>query len=65
MKVKHALIILVVGFAVSTFGALLKIMHWPGANVLLTVATVLQAVGWLTLLVKLVTYPKIKDFLDW
>jgi len=63
MKAKHALIILIIGFVASAFGAMLKIMHWPGANITLTVATVLQVIGWLLLLYKLVTYPKIKDFL--
>lgn len=65
MKTKHALIILIIGFVVGLAGALLKIMHWPYGNTILTIATFLQVTGCLILLYKLVTYPKIKDFLNW
>lgn len=65
MKTKHALIILVIGFVISFVGALFKLMHWPFASVMLTVATILQVIGIIILLYKLVTYPKLKDFLNW
>lgn len=65
MKTKYALVILIIGFAVGFVGALFKIMHWPLGNILLTTAIFLQIIGCLTFLYKLVTYPKIKDFLNW
>lgn len=64
MKAKYALIILIVGFALSIIGAMFKIMHWPFASDMLMVSTAMQVIGCITLLYKLVTYPKIKDFLD-
>jgi hypothetical protein len=65
MKTKYALIILIVGFIVSFIGALFKLMHWPYASVLLIASTFLQVVGTIILLYKLVTHPKIKEFLNW
>jgi hypothetical protein len=65
MKVKYALMILIVGFAVSVIGALFKVMHWPYAGALLITATLMQVVGSIVLVYKLLTYPKIKDFLNW
>lgn len=64
MKAKHALIILVIGFAAGIVGAVLKIMHWPYGNIVLISSLFLQAIGCVFLLYKLLTYSKIKDFLN-
>jgi hypothetical protein len=65
MKTKYALIILIVGFVISFIGVLFKLMHWPYASIMLITSTFLQVIGSIILLYKLVTYPKIKDFLNW
>lgn len=65
MKIKHALVIFILGFLINLIGALFKIMHWPFANILLVVATFLEVAGGILFLVKILTHPKIKDFLNW
>lgn len=65
MKTKHALIVFILGFIISLIGALFKIMHWPLANILLVLATFLEVVVGVLFLIKLLTHPKAKDFLNW
>ena len=38
MKVKHAIILLVLGFCLDFFGGVMKILHWQGADLVLIVA---------------------------
>jgi len=65
MKVKHAIIFLVVGFCLDFIGVLFKIMHYANGDTLLTIATFLKVFGGLLLLYKILTNPKIKDFMNW
>ena len=66
MKTKYAVIILGVGFCINNIiGALFKIMHWPSANLMFTVGSILEVVGFVLLLYKILTYPKFKEFLNW
>lgn len=64
MKAKHGIIILILGYCFDFIGGLFKIMHREGADTILIVATVLKIFGALTLLYKLIIYPKIKDFMN-
>ena len=64
MKAKHGLILFVLGFCLRFVGALFKIMHWAGADGLLVVSTGLLVVGGLLLGFKLLTHPKIQEFLN-
>lgn len=64
MKAKHALIFYAFGLSADAIGALFKIMHWPQADTLLLAATALKVSGILLLTIKLLTYPKVKDFLN-
>ena len=65
MKMKHAVIIFVFGLCLDFIGALFKIMHYPNADTLLIVGTVLKVLGGLLFLYKLLTHPKAKEFLNW
>lgn len=65
MKVKHAILLLVVGFCCDFIGADFKILHMVYADPLFVVGMVLKVVGILLFAYKLFTYPKAKDFLNW
>jgi len=65
MKTKHALIIFILGLALSFIGALFKLMHWPFASILLIVSIFLEIAGGILFLYKLLTHPKVKEFLNW
>jgi ABC-type Fe3+-siderophore transport system permease subunit len=64
MKAKFALLLLVVGFLLVVAGALLKIMHWPGADVTLLAGLAGAAAGAVAFLLKLLARPKAQEFLD-
>ncbi|HEX8325951.1 MAG TPA: hypothetical protein VF629_00315 [Hymenobacter sp.] len=64
MKAKHALILYALGLCGDAIGALFTIEHWSGGRDILLCATILKVSGVLLLLVKLLAYPKIKEFLN-
>jgi len=64
MKIKHAIILIAIGYGLDMTGALLKIMHWPWANIFLSLALLLKLAGIVTLVVKLVSNPRFRDFLN-
>ena len=49
-KYKFPLVFFLLGFAVTIIGALFKIMHWPGARILLFVG-MLSEVGAILILI--------------
>lgn len=65
MKLKHAIIFLVVGYCIDFWGYLQKILHAPGADSFLMIGTILKISGSLLVLYKILTHPKAKDFLNW
>ncbi|MDR0874140.1 MAG: hypothetical protein LBN27_11855 [Prevotellaceae bacterium] len=65
MKIKHTIIIFAVGICLTIIGALFKIMHWPFAGMILTVSSILEVIGIILLIYKLLTHTKFKDFLNW
>ena len=65
MKVKHAIILLILGFCLDFIGAVMKILHWQGSDLMLIIALVIKVTGALVLLVKILTYERLKDFLNW
>lgn len=65
MKIKHAIILLVTGYCLDFIGGLFKIMHYPNGDLLLLLATIIKISGALVLLYKVLTHPKLKDFLNW
>lgn len=64
MKAKHAIILLIFGYCLDFIGSLFKILHTAQADITLTIAAVLKVVGALLFLYKLISYPKIKEFLE-
>lgn len=64
MKTKHALTVFIAGILVTLAGSMFKIMHWPGANVQLILGISLEIVGGFLLLFKLITHPRLKEFLN-
>lgn len=64
MKNKHILSVLLIGVIVMVIGSLFKIMHWPGASVLVIVGTLTKVVALLVLIGKILSEPKYKEFLD-
>jgi hypothetical protein len=65
MKTKHTLLIFGFGYCLSFIGTLEKILHTNLADFTLTIATLLEVLGVLLSLYKLLTNPKAKDFLNW
>jgi hypothetical protein len=65
LKVKHTCIAIALGYCVDFCGAFLKIMHYGMANTFLTAGLVLKVFGVLLLLTKLLTHPRLKDFINW
>lgn len=64
MTARGAIVLLLVGFAVSIIGALFKIQHWPNAGGLLIASSLMQAFAVIVLALKVSRYPGFKDFLD-
>ncbi|OGX85718.1 hypothetical protein BEN47_14615 [Hymenobacter lapidarius] len=64
MKIKHAVIFLLLGILTALVGALFKIEHWAGADVLLLSSIALTVAGFVLLAVKLLTRPDAKRFLN-
>lgn len=44
--------------AITIIGALFKLMHWPGANIILTVGMLTEAIAIITLIVVLLKNTK-------
>ncbi|RXM52576.1 hypothetical protein BOQ64_06855 [Chryseobacterium sp. CH25] len=69
MKIKHVLIIFLIGFLINSIGALLKITHLSfgpfSGNAVLVMGSFFESAGILLLLYKLLTGPKFKKFLNW
>ncbi len=68
MKTKYPLIILFIGIILTTLGAVFKILHLEfgpaNGNSLLSIGMWMNVIGGIWLLIKLITHPKLKDFLN-
>jgi len=65
MKLKHSLIIFILGYCIDFVGSLFKIMHWKYGDELLITATALKFWGAAFFLFKAIRHPKVKEFLNW
>lgn len=65
MKIKHALLLIALGYCFEIFGALLKILHYLYADPLLVTSAFLKILGIIVLLYKILTHPKAKEYLNW
>ena len=45
------LVLFLLGMAITIIGALFKLMHWPGANFMLIIGMIAEAIAILTLIV--------------
>lgn len=52
------LVLFLLGMAITIIGSLFKIMHWPGANIMLTVGMLTEAIAIITLIVVLLKNTK-------
>ena len=52
------LVLFLLGMAITIIGSLFKIMHWPGANIMLTVGMLTEAIAIITLIVILLKNTK-------
>ena len=52
------LVLFLSGMAITIIGALFKLMHWPGANIMLTVGMLTEAIAINTLIVILLKNTK-------
>ena len=59
MTNKRALAILIVGIIVLIIGAFFKIMHWPGAKLLLIFGLAAEAIALIILIIKSLNAPTI------
>ena len=64
MKIKHTLIILAIGIIIWIIGALMKITHLPNANRILFISTIIEIIGVILFLYKIIRNKGLKDFLN-
>ncbi len=64
MTARGAIVLLLIGFAVSIMGALFKIQHWPYSTFFLVASSLMQASAVIVLAIKVSRHPGFKDFLD-
>ena len=55
---KWPLVVFVVGYIIRITGALFKIRHWPSADMLLTLGSLVMILGLAFLVIKLILYKK-------
>ena len=64
MKIKHAIVLLIVGIICTLLGMLYKLESWANASELLWGGIGLAGIGLVALLYKLIQQPSVKDFLN-
>lgn len=64
MKYWHILILFLVGLTITIVGALFKILHWPGAALMLMFGMGLKAFSILLLIVKIILNRKSSHILN-
>jgi hypothetical protein len=64
MKVKHIILVFLLGVIFVILGSLFKINHWPGAAKILLVGMILEILGLILAIWKVLTVEKFKDFLN-
>jgi len=55
---KWPFFIFFVGLLINIFGALFKIRHWPGADEILTLGSIAQAIAIILAIIKIVSIKK-------
>jgi hypothetical protein len=65
MKIKHLLVVIIIGFIWTIIGTLFKIQHWPYASEILVIGTLIKVIFGILLIWKILSTDKFKDFLNW
>ena len=65
MKTKYLITLLIVAFMITSIGALFKILHWNYGNEMLLIGVITKLFIGITLIIKLLTTKKFKEFLNW
>jgi hypothetical protein len=64
MKVKHIIILFLIGLAIMILGALFKVQHWPGAGIIIIIAPLVKIVAVILAIFKVYQLGKFNDFLN-
>ncbi len=64
MTARGAIVLFLLGVAITIAGATFKIQHWPFADALISGASLIQMIAVLVIAYKVFRYPGAKDFLD-
>lgn len=64
MKYLTIIVVFLIGIIVLICGALLKLMHWPGASLMLVVGFGIKALAVILLIIKLIMHAKTNEFLN-
>lgn len=63
-KIKHVLIIFIIGWIVSIIGTLFKIQSWEGGSELLTIGTGIKVLSGIFGIIKLMTIKEVRSFFN-
>ena len=63
-KIKHVIIIFIIGWIVSGVGTLYKIQSWEGGALMLTIGTGIKVVSGILGIIKLLTIREVRSFLN-
>jgi hypothetical protein len=64
MTARGAIVLFLLGVAITIAGSTFKIMHWPFADALLSGASLVQVIAVLVIAYKVFRYPGAREFLD-
>jgi uncharacterized membrane protein YdcZ (DUF606 family) len=64
IKYKYIIAVFIIGFVINLFGALQKVLHYPNADKIITVAFYIMAASAVTAVIKLIFSNHKNSFLD-
>lgn len=64
MKYKHIIVLFLIGCIFWLFGALIRLMHWPYGQEIITFSTFIQIISIIILIVKLLNNKDINSRLN-
>ena len=64
IKYKYIIAVFIVGFIINLFGALQKVLHYPNADKIMTIAFYIMATSGVVAVVKLIFSKNKNSFLD-
>lgn len=63
-KIKHVIIIFIIGWIITLFGGLFKIQSWDGGSLLIMVGVGIKVLSGLLGIIKLLTIKEVRSFLN-